>query len=81
VDELPGGCKTCFMDCYQLFIVPENCYVYLINYSKISNQWDVSEGVKADGLVAGVVTGHVALAAVDAHLRINQGHNMLPKQK
>ena len=41
----------------------------------------MSKGVEADGLVSGVVTGHVALAAVDAHLRINQGDNMLPREE
>ena len=34
--------------------------------------------VELDGLVAGVVAGHVALAAVDAHLGVDQGHHVLP---
>ncbi len=34
--------------------------------------------VELDGLVAGVVAGHVALATVDAHLRVNQGDHVLP---
>ena len=46
-----------------------------------SYHWDVSKGVEADGLVSSVVTGHVALAAVDAHLRINQGDNVLPRRE
>jgi hypothetical protein len=44
-----------------------------------SNLWDVSERIELDGLVAGIVAGHVALAAVDAHLGVDQGHNMLPE--
>ena len=38
---------------------------------------DVRLGVELDGLVAGVVAGHVALAAVYAHLGVNQGHHVL----
>ena len=34
--------------------------------------------VELDGLVSGVVAGHVALAAVDAHLGVDQRHNVLP---
>ncbi len=44
-----------------------------------SNLWDVSERIELDGLVAGIVAGHVALAAVDAHLGVDQGHNVLPE--
>ena len=39
----------------------------------------MSERIELDGLVAGIVAGHVALAAVDAHLRVDQGHNVLPE--
>ena len=44
----------------------------------VSNLWDVSERVELDGLVSGVIAGHVALAAVDAHLGVDQGHDVLP---
>ena len=33
--------------------------------------------IELNGLVASVIAGHVALAAVDAHLRIDQGHHVL----
>ena len=33
--------------------------------------------IKGDGLVAGVVADHVALAAVDAHVLVDQCHNLL----
>ena len=38
---------------------------------------DVRLCVELDGLVAGVVAGHVALAAVDAHVGVDQGHHVL----
>ena len=38
---------------------------------------EVCLGVKGDGLVAGVVADHVALAAVDAHVLVNQRHHLL----
>ena len=37
----------------------------------------VSLCVELDGLVAGVVARHVALAAVDAHVGVDQGHHVL----
>ncbi len=33
-------------------------------------------GVEIDRLVTGIVAGHVALAAVDAHVLIHQGHDL-----
>ena len=39
---------------------------------------DVGVRVEFDGLVAGVVARHVAFAAVNAHLRINESHHVLP---
>lgn len=35
--------------------------------------------VKLNGLVPGVVAGHVALPAVDAHLGVYQGHDVLSR--
>ena len=37
---------------------------------------EVGRGVKGDRLVAGVVTRHVTLAAIDAHVFVNNGHNL-----
>jgi hypothetical protein len=39
---------------------------------------NMSDWIKFDCLVSGVVAGHVTLATVDAHFRIDQGHDMLP---
>ena len=39
--------------------------------------WEVSDGIKCDGLVAAVVAGHVALATVDAHVLVNHRHHLL----
>ena len=36
--------------------------------------------VELDGLIAGVVASHVTLAAVNAHLWVDQSHNVLPIQ-
>ena len=38
---------------------------------------EVRLGVKGDGLVARVVTDHVALPAIDAHVFVDQRHNLL----
>ena len=38
-------------------------------------------GVKGDGLVARVVAHHVALATVDAHVLVDDGHHLLPVVK
>lgn len=37
---------------------------------------DVGVGIEVDGLVSTVVTGHVALATVDAHLVVHQGNHL-----
>ncbi len=37
--------------------------------------------IELDGLVASVVAGHVALAAVDAELRVDQGNHVLSVNK
>ena len=37
---------------------------------------EVCLGVKGDGLVARVVAGHVALAAVDAHVLVDDGYHL-----
>ena len=41
------------------------------------NMGEVCPGVKGDGLVARVVAGHVALAAVDAHVFVYDGHHLV----
>ena len=38
----------------------------------------VGLGIKGNGLITTVITGHVALAAVNAQVFINQSHNLLP---
>jgi hypothetical protein len=42
----------------------------------VADMWDVGLGIERDGLVAGIIASHVALATVDAHLRINQRDNL-----
>ena len=41
----------------------------------------MGEGIELDGLVSGVVAGHVALPAVDAHLGVDQSNHVLPEIK
>ena len=36
-------------------------------------------GIKLDRLIASIIASHVAFAAIDAHLRINESNHMLPK--
>ncbi len=43
--------------------------------------WQMSVLFELDGLVASVVAGHVALAAVDAKLGIDQGNHVLSVNK
>lgn len=42
---------------------------------------DVCVRVELDGLVPGVVARHVAFAAVDTHLRVDESDHMLPLNK
>lgn len=43
----------------------------------VLNRGEMSLGVKHNGLVSSVVTGHVALPTVNAHLRIDQSLHLL----
>ena len=44
----------------------------------LSHMRKVGIGIKGNGLITTVITGHVALAAVNAQVFINQCHNLLP---
>ena len=44
----------------------------------LSHMRQVGLGIKGNGLITTVITGHVALAAVNAQVFVNQSHNLLP---
>ncbi len=50
------------------------------NYSKETEiyRWNMSEWIKLNCLIPGIVACHVTFATVDAHFRVDQGHDMLP---
>ena len=54
------------------------CITFHYQISNLLTNYDISTKYKNNYLVSCVVARHVALAAVDAHLGVDEGYNVLP---